>query len=82
MPSLFPLCAAGVIPMFPKRLAEGPFSLREGVPCCAMSVGLVLGPGESSSRRRGLPPPPIAAIADMAAWPLLLLHAESPPPMS
>ncbi|PRW58916.1 ribonuclease [Chlorella sorokiniana] len=32
----------GVVPMFPKSLAEGPFSLREGVPTEAMSVGACL----------------------------------------
>lgn len=32
-----------MVPMFPKALAEGPFSLREGVACCALSVGVVVG---------------------------------------
>lgn len=34
----------GVIPMFPKCLAEGPFSLRAGVPTAAISVGAQVGP--------------------------------------
>ncbi|KAL4425691.1 hypothetical protein ABPG75_009707 [Micractinium tetrahymenae] len=33
----------GVIPMFPKCLAEGPFSLRAGTPTAAISVGAQLG---------------------------------------
>lgn len=33
----------GMIPMFPKTLSEGPFSLRQGQRCAALSVGIVLG---------------------------------------
>jgi exoribonuclease II len=34
-------------PMFPRVLAEGPFSLREGEECCALSVGATLRPDGS-----------------------------------
>ncbi|KAL4445906.1 hypothetical protein ABPG77_009105 [Micractinium sp. CCAP 211/92] len=34
----------GMIPMFPKCLAEGPFSLRAGIPTAAISVGAQVGP--------------------------------------
>ena len=34
----------GVVPMFPRALAEGPFSLRPGLPTEAVSVGAVVGP--------------------------------------
>ncbi len=35
---------AGVIPMFPYQLAQGPFSLRSGAgPTAALSIGVVLG---------------------------------------
>ena len=36
---------AGPIFMFPGALAEGPFSLRAGEPCCALSLSAELGPG-------------------------------------
>jgi exoribonuclease-2 len=35
----------GNIPMFPRVLATGPFSLREGVPCCALTVIVTLDGG-------------------------------------
>jgi exoribonuclease-2 len=34
----------GTVPMFPRALAEGPFSLRAGLPTEAVSVGAALGP--------------------------------------
>ena len=36
---------AGPIFMFPGALAEGPFSLRQGERCCALSLSAELGPG-------------------------------------
>ncbi|KXZ48125.1 hypothetical protein GPECTOR_30g221 [Gonium pectorale] len=40
----------GSVPMFPRCLAEGPFSLRGGEVCDAMSVGVVLGRDGSLSQ--------------------------------
>lgn len=40
-------CVAGAIFMFPACLAAGPFSLRMGAPCCALSIGMVLNPDGS-----------------------------------
>lgn len=34
----------GTVSMFPKCLAEGPFSLRQGIPTAAVSVGMCLSP--------------------------------------
>ena len=39
----------GFVPMFPRPLAAGPFSLSEGSECCAMSVGTGLN-GDGSLR--------------------------------
>lgn len=32
----------GLVPMFPVSLATGPFSLREGLPCCALTVSAIV----------------------------------------
>ncbi|GIL70477.1 hypothetical protein Vretifemale_1219, partial [Volvox reticuliferus] len=45
----------GSVPMFPRRLAEGPFSLREGQVCDAMSVCVSLGTDGSLARPRVVP---------------------------
>ncbi|GLC44119.1 hypothetical protein PLESTM_001558100, partial [Pleodorina starrii] len=45
----------GSLPMFPRVLAEGPFSLREGQVCDAMSVCVVLGRDGSLQRPRVVP---------------------------
>ncbi|GLI58810.1 hypothetical protein VaNZ11_000576 [Volvox africanus] len=45
----------GSVPMFPRQLAEGPFSLREGQLCEAMSVCVLLNKDGSLERPRVLP---------------------------
>ncbi|GIL47259.1 hypothetical protein Vafri_4119 [Volvox africanus] len=45
----------GSVPMFPRQLAEGPFSLREGQVCDAMSVCVLLDKDGSLERPRVVP---------------------------
>ncbi|KAK9829763.1 hypothetical protein WJX72_007759 [[Myrmecia] bisecta] len=44
--------ATGSIPMFPRALSDGLFSLRQGQDCCSMSVGVILAPDGSIAEQK------------------------------